>query len=218
MTRKLVPEVSQANDPKRPKVSRWRIRLPNADLPITRLTCTTSSPLFRRQVALYEQPLDDRGEKYDRPLGQASWVRTPPATQNSLELALSMSPITDTLFLETDNGDNPPIELASFQLYHPVTRVLFKAPTDPTTYLYYGNREIGSPRYDLDLIAPRLLAEEKSIASLASEETLKKSSVSELFELSSTKSVIFWGALAAVVVVLLVVVARLLPKTTQGNS
>lgn len=217
ISRKLVTEFSSANDPKRPKVSLWRIKLPTSNLPITRLTCTSTSTLFKRQVALYEQPTDDRGEKYDRQLGQANWVRTPPATKAPLELTLSAPPMTDRLILETDNGDNAPIELANLQLFHPVTRVLFKAPMAPATYLYYGNREVGSPQYDLDLIAPRLLAEEKSVASLAAAETLKKSGVSELFQISGTKSIVFWAALAAVVVVLLVVVARLLPKNPQGN-
>jgi hypothetical protein len=217
IVRKLVPDVSVVNDPKRPKVSRWRIKLPNTNLPITRLACTSASALFRRQVALYEQPADDRGEKYDRQLGQANWVRTPPARKTPLELTLSVSPMTDTLILETDNGDNPPIELANFQVFYPVTRVLFKAPADPTTYLYYGNREVGFPQYDLDLIAPRLLGEEKSVATLAGEQTLRKSAVGELFQLSGTRSAIFWVALAAVVVVLLVVVARLLPKNPHGN-
>lgn len=217
--RKLVPEFTLANDPKRPTVSRWRIKLPHAGLPLLRLTCTSSSALFKRQVMLFEQPTDDRGEKYSRQLAQAQWVRTPPATATPLTLVLAMPPVTDTLILETDNGDNPALELANFQLYHPVTRVLFKAPVDPTTFLYYGNREAGFPQYDLDLIAPRLLAEEKFTGTLAAEETLKKSAApGEPVEMTGTKSVVFWVALAVVVVVLLVIVAKLLPKLPEGNS
>ena len=217
ISRKLVPEVSSANDPKHPTVSRWQIKLPHANLPITRLTCVSTSPLFRRQITLYEQPADERGEKYDRQLGQATWVRTPPATKTPLELIVNARPLTDTLILETDNGDNAPIDLADIQLFHPVTRVLFKAPLQPATYLYYDNRDAGFPQYDLDLVAPRLLAEEKSVASLSAEEPLKKSSVGELFQISSTKNVIFWVALTVVVLVLLVVIARLLPKSPPAN-
>jgi hypothetical protein len=126
-------------------------------------------------------------------------------------------PLTDTLILETDNGDNPPIDLASFQVFYPVTRVLFKAPLDPSTYLYYGNRDATFPQYDLDLIAPRLLAEEKSVASLATEEALKKLAGGEFFQTSGTKSVIFWVALSVVVLVLLVVIAKLLPKSPPAS-
>ena len=217
ISRKLVPEISLANDPKRPTVSRWKIKLPHTNLPITRLTSVSTSALFRRQVTLYEQPADERGEKYDRQLGQANWVRTPPATKTPLELIVGVRPLTDTLILETDNGDNPPIDLANFQFFYPVTRVLFKAPPDPSTYLYYGNRDAAFPQYDLDLIAPRLLAEEKSVASLSAEEQLKKSRVGELFQVSGTKNIIFWVALTVVVLVLLVVIAKLLPKPPPAN-
>jgi hypothetical protein len=215
--RKLTPDISPANDPKHPTVSRWQIKLSKARLPVMRLTCTTPTALFRRQIRLYERPTDERGEIYDRTLGQANWVRTPPAVSGTLSLTFDTSPLTDTLMLETDNGDNPAVDLQNFAVFYPVTRVLFKAPAEPATFLYYGNSSVGSPQYDLDLIAPRLLAEEKTVGTLAAEEQLKKSAVGELFQLSSTKSVIFWVALALVVVVLLVVIARLLPKNPQGN-
>jgi hypothetical protein len=215
--RKLIPEVSSANDPKRPTVSRWKIKLPHTNLPITRLTLVSTSALFRRQVTLYEQPADERGEKYDRQLGQANWVRTPPATKTPLELMVNTRPLTDTLILEMDNGDNPPIDLANLQVFYPVTRVLFKAPVEPSTYLYYGNSDIAFPQYDLDLIAPRLLAEEKSVASLSAEEPLKKSGVGEFFQISGTKNIIFWVTLTVVVLVLLVVIAKLLPKSPPAS-
>lgn len=214
ISRKLIPEVSAAPDPKRPTVSRWRIQLPAANLPVTRLTCTSPSALFQRQLAIYEQLTNERGEKFDRHLGQAAWIRTPPATSLLLEINLATRPMTDTLILEADNGDNPPIELANVQLYYPVTRVLFKAPTEPPTYLYYGNRDAGFPQYDLNLIAPRLLAASKSVATLDGTKPIKQSRpTDEGGQLSGTKSVIFWAALALVVVALLVVIARLLPKT-----
>ena len=210
--RKLTPEVSQINDPNRPTVSRWQIKLPKARLPVTRMTCTTATPLFRRQVRLFERVADTRGEKYERSLGQAQWVRTPPKEGGTLGLTFDTAPVTDTFILETDNGDNPAIELANFAVFYPVTWVLFKAPAEPVTALYYGNTAVNFPQYDLDLIAPRLLAEAKSLATLGAAEALKKSSVGELFALSGTKSLLFWGALAVAVVVLLVVIARLLPK------
>jgi hypothetical protein len=211
LTRQLAPSVTEVKDPKRPSVSRWVLKLSQRRLPVTRVTCTTRTPLFRRTIRVFEQPTDERGEKYDRPLGEATWVRTPPASPAALVLPLT-GPVTDTLILETDNGDNAPLELDNFQCWYPVTRLLFKAPVEPATFLYYGNAEIGAPQYDLDLIAPRLLAEEKSAATLGAEEVLRKSGVGELFALSGTKSLLFWGALAVAVVVLLVVIAKLLPK------
>ena len=219
ISRKLTPEVSGESDPKRPTLSRWRIKLPDANLPVTRLICISTSPLFQRQIALYERITNERGEKFDRQLGHAAWVRTPPATTLSLEVNLVTRPMTDSLFMETDNGDNPPIELANFQLFYPATRVLFKAPTEPPTYLYYGNREAGVPQYDINLIAPRFLAAAKSLAMLdGSEPTKKPGPTDENGQLAGTKSVIFWAALVLVVVVLLVVIARLLPQNPPPTS
>ena len=39
ISRALTPSVTQANDAKQPKLSRWMIKLPKAGLPLTRLSC-----------------------------------------------------------------------------------------------------------------------------------------------------------------------------------
>ena len=213
IARKLTPEVSRVDDPKRPAVSRWQIKLPQPNLPVVRLSCTTTTPLFRRQASLFEEPNDERGEKYHRQLGSASWVRTPPATRGVLELTISSAPVTDTLWLEIENGDNTAIQLAHFQFYYPVSRLLFKAPSAPPTFLYYGNRTVSFPQYDLDLIAPQLLAEEKTPATLGPLEILQKQPWSGAGQSTPTGNAIFWGVLGVVVIVLLIVIARLLPKT-----
>ena len=213
-SRKLVPIVSSAADANRPSVSRWRIQLPAANLPITRLTCTTTSPLFQRQLLLSEPVTNERGEQWNRQLGQATWVRTPPATGGALDLILVQRPLTDTLILSTDNGDNPPIDLANFQLFYPVTRLLFKAPVTPQTDLIYGNREVGAPQYDLNLIAPRLLTATKSVAKLDEVAPVPQSEgATNRGPSTGTKSVVFWGALVLVVGILLAVIAGLFPKT-----
>ena len=210
--RKLALPAQSANDPQRPRLSRWELRLPQARLPVTRLTCTTPTVLFRRDLRLLEQPTDERGEKYDRSLGNASWERTPPASARRLEMVLTSAPVTDTLILETDNGDNPPIQLENFAAWYPAARVWFKALPEPPTFLYYGNARAGAPQYDIALVAPRLLAAEKSIATLAKEEALKPAGWAERAGAPRSRNVIFWVALGAVVVVLLVVIGRLLPK------
>ena len=215
ISRKIAPEISLADDAKRPTMSRWKLKLPQSNLPVTRLTCASATALFRRQVLVREEPLDERGEKYTRHLGAAVWVRTPPASKATLEVVLTQPPVTDTLILETDNGDNPVIQLSNFQAFYPVTRLLFKAPSKPVTWLYFGNREVDSPQYDLDLITPQLLAEEKTAATLGAVETLKKAPWGEAVQGTTVGNVIFWGVLAVVVAGLLVVIARLLPKKSE---
>src|SRR2546427_6950020 len=75
-------------------------------------------------------------------------IRRPP---NSTLSPPRRSADLDTLFLETHNGDNPPIELEKFQAFHTATRVLFKTKAGDEAFLYYGNPRVSSPRYDLSL-------------------------------------------------------------------
>ena len=204
--------------PKRPTLSRWSLKLPQAGLPITRLGCVSPSPLFQREMRLWEEQTNDRGEKYTRELGRATWRQTPGAPARELAIDLATSPQTDTLFLETDNGDNPAIELRDLRCYHPVTRMVFKTARDAAQplCLYYGNRTVSAPRYDLSLISAELLRAEKSRATAGGEEPAKGASTTRGEDSTEAGSILFWGVLAAVVVVLLVVVARLLPKNEQN--
>ena len=164
-------------------------------------------------MTLYEELSDDRGEKYHRPLGAASWVQTPDRTSKQFMLTLDASPNSDTLVLETHNGDNPPIELEKFQAFYPATRVLFKAQPADELLLYYGNPRAASPRYDLSLVAGQLLAADQAEASLAAEEQLKKSWGEG--HRPGQGGVVFWGILAVVVVALLIIISRLLPQSPQ---
>jgi len=212
ISRSLALTVMATNDAKNPKLSRWLIKLPQANLPLTRLTCTSPTPLFERSLSLYEELTDDRGDKYQHPLGEATWTQTPERKLKEFTLALDTVPQSDTVFLETENGDNPPIELGKFTATYPVTRVLFKAKPDDELFLYYGNPRVSPPRYDLSLVAGQLLAADKKIASLSGEQQLKKPSWQE-YQVPGKGGVLFWGILAVVVVVLLIIISRLLPKS-----
>jgi len=211
ISRSLAPAVIATNDAKDPKLSRWLIKLPQSNLPIARLSCTSRTALFQRDLTVYEELTDEHGDKYHHNLGSASWIQKPDRKSGELYLILDGPPQSDTLFLETHNGDNPPIELNAFQLFYPATRVLFKARPDDGLFLYYGNPRTASPRYDLSLVAGQLLAADKATASLAAEQQLRKSSWRE-HEISGTGGVVFWGILALVVVVLLIIISRLLPQ------
>jgi hypothetical protein len=90
-----------------------------------------------------------------------------------------------------------------------VIRILFKAPPGVTTELCYGNARAVTPGYDLDLVAPQILAAAKSDAMLVGADPVgpgpRRSS-------SGSLSIIFFGVLALVVTGLVVVIMRLLPK------
>lgn len=119
--------------------------------------------------------------------------------------------------METENGNNPAIELRDFRFLCPVTRMVFKTARDAEQplSLYYGNRQAITPRYDLNLISAQLLRAEKSRATAGSEEPIKATRSTHDAEATEPGSILFWCVLAGVVAVLLVIVSRLLPKGEQ---
>ena len=125
-------------------------------------------------MRLWEEVTDERGDKFASELGRATWDQTPSASKRDLIIELNARPQSDTLFLETDNGDNPAIELHEFRGYYPVTRVVFKATPDPAqpVWLYYGDLDASAPRYDLTIVASELLKAERSPITAGPEENL----------------------------------------------
>ncbi len=217
VSRPISLNATAANDPKKPAFSRWSIKLPQPGVPITRLVCTSSSPLFRRQMRLWEEVTDERGDKFAAELGRATWDQTPNSPKRDLVIELNARPKTDTLFLETDNGDNPAIELRDFRGFYPVRRAVFKATTDPAqpVWVYYGNPDATAPHYDLTLVAGELLKAERSSITAGAEENLSPKPSVAGQTLSGSSRYIFWGALALVVIVLLAIMSRFLPKESQ---
>jgi hypothetical protein len=214
ISRAITPVVTMTNDAKNPKLSRWLIRLPKSNLPLTRLTCMTTTPLFQRSISLAVEETDDRGDTFRRQLSSAVWTQTPERKTKEFSLPLDSVAQSDTLILETENGDNPPIRLEKFTAFYPATRVLFKTKADDEPFLYYGNPRVPPPSYDLNLVAGGLLAADKSTATLGTEEQLKKSSWAES-QTPGKGGVLFWGILAVVVIGLLVIISRLLPKSSS---
>jgi len=211
ISRALTPSVMETNDAKDPKLSRWILKLPKSSLPLTRLVCVATTPLFEREMSVYEEFTDERGDKYRHDLARGSWTQTPEHQSKEFALALGGAPQGDTLILETENGDNPPIKLEGFRALYPAARILFKAKPGDDLFLYYGHPRVSPPSYDLSLVAGELLAADKKIASLSDEDQLKKPSWREN-QAPGQGGALFWGILAVVVVVLLVIISRLLPK------
>jgi hypothetical protein len=205
------------NDPKKPTLSRWSLNLPQTALPITRLICTSASPLFHRELRLWEEVTDERGDKFPRELGRVAWNQVPTKATREFAIELNAEPQSDTLFLETDNGDNPAIELREFRCFYPATRVVFKAALDPSqpVWLYYGNHEASAPRYDLSLVTGELLRADRLNVISGSAETLTSGAERVGETLTGSARYIFWGALGLVVVVLLILMSRFLPKPEQ---
>lgn len=206
------PVVVATNDAQNPTVSRWIMHLERPHLPVTEVRCDTATALFERDMTLYEIRHDsDHGDAFRQVLANGKWTKTPATASKSFSLTLNPPPLTDTLILETRNGDNPPIQLGHFLYIHALTRIFFEAQAGEQLYLYYGNSAVSAPHYDLNLVSAQLRSANKSTAILGREESLKKSR--RPVGMLGIGRRMFWGILALVVVVLLVVIARLLPKT-----
>jgi hypothetical protein len=204
-----VPEA----DPKRPGVSVWRIALPHAGIPVSRLVLRSGTPLFSRQFRLSERRDSPNGGTAVARRCTAAWSRRPePGEPETCTLEISDRLATDTLWLETDNGDNPAIALDAVTATHPVARLVFKVTGPDGFELAYGQREAAAPSYDLRLVAARLLTVPRQVAQLAPAPAAKAEGGLAKMLRGANGGVIFWGALALVVLVLLGAVAKLLPK------
>jgi hypothetical protein len=204
----LTPESTP--DAKRPAVSVWRLTLPQPGLPLRRLGLSSATPLFQRQVRIYEKLTDADGRVIENTLASGGWSRTPePGVPETRDFALSDRLRTNTLWIETDNGDNPAIALGAVRAVHPVVRLIFKTTETEGFTLAFGNPLVGAPRYDLSLVAVKLLTSSRNVAQLAAggATVAAKPAFAGI-----DGGYLFWGALALVVIVLLVVVAKLLPK------
>lgn len=208
---------TKADEPKRPAISRWSLTLPHKSLPLTRLTCESSAPLFRRDAVVFEERADSRGEKHRVGLGNAIWVRTPEQKPGKLIVPLNQAPTTDQLWLEVENGDNPALQLSDFTAWHATARLLFRAATEGVPALYYGNVKATFPRYDLELVARQILSAPKSKATLGLEESLKGRPLGESLA-GPKENALFWVVLALVVTTLLFVLTRMLPKPPEPTK
>ena len=200
-----------APDPKRPNVSIWQLRLPQAGLPVRRIVLSSATPLFQRQIRLSEKLTGSDDRAFTRGLATEDWRRTPePGGPETKAIDLVARVQGDTLWIETDNGDNPAIALGPVQMTYPVVRLIFKTTETDGFTLAYGNQNATAPRYDLSLVAVKLLTASRNVAQLGAGERNPGGSRNPLAGLNG--GYLFWAALALVVVVLLVVVAKLLPK------
>jgi hypothetical protein len=211
--RRVTPTLTPASDPKRPGVSRWQVRLPVRTAAITMLSCNTPAPYLRREVRLSAEAADERGIPRTWLLAAATWTRPLGGKPLPLSLRLARPPETDTLFLEIEDGDNAPLPITEPEVWYPVSRLLFLSPASPGTRLYYGNSKATTPQYDIQVLAPTLMAAAKVQATAGPEEVLQGRAADPRALVPPGWA--FWVVLVLVVLALLAVVARLFPRASD---
>lgn len=186
--------------------SRYRIRLPYAGLPASRLVIHTNARVFDREVALQMLPSaedDPRARSGPITVAATTWRHADPELA-APALSMELPPLrVAELSLVVDEGDNAPLPLRDATLLLPAYRLRFFRDGHTPLTLLYGRSDLGAPRYDLALLASRLLgAPAQDVVASAERETSNVTGV--------TPTIVFWCALALAVLALVVLIARLL--------
>jgi Protein of unknown function (DUF3999) len=191
-------------------VSRYRLRLPYQTLPGgTRVVITTSGRVFERTVRIV-RTADERRGRDEREIAQAEWRNSDPETAAApltFDVTLYGTPAIDLVVSE---GDNAPLPISSVDILLPSYALRFEHPGGPLTLLYGGNTA-SAPRYDLALLAPRILTEPAREIS-----TRKPATEGTPDERSEMKY--FWIAIAVAAIVLLALFVRLIAPALREES
>jgi hypothetical protein len=184
----------------------YRLKLPHAGLPDASLRLSTTARVFSRDIGVIMHELQrdaasDAG--FDRTTS-AAWTHDDPDTPApSLEISLGARLRTDSLFVLVNDGDNQKIALTAPTLLLPSYRLRFFREPRASLRLLYGRADLAAPRYDMALIAPRLL-------DASAEEVAVEPEQTTAVTFGRVPQLVFWGMLGIVVVVLLLLIARLM--------
>ncbi len=196
----------------------YRLALPYPDLPSARLALETPARVFRRSVTLFVERRPghateaEPGASFDA-IASGEWSHADPESA-APRLTLPVPPVPGReLYLAVDDGDNSPLPVSSPTLLLPSRRLRFVRPASGELRLLYGNPALAPPRYDLALLAPRLLGEPAVETALAPGSAPEPGGSGAQLPRS-----LFWGALAVAVIALLALVARLLRPAGGGDS
>jgi Protein of unknown function (DUF3999) len=182
----------------------YRLSLPERQLPAGSVSVETSARVFQRSVQIgIVRPADrSRRDAWFDLVSATTWRHTDEQAV-APALALPLGPVdANELWLVIDEGDNAPLPLSRARLLLPSYRLRFFAPQGAGLRLVYGRGDLQPPRYDLSLLAPRLMGAPATEVSAGPE-----SSRPEGAAFISPKW--FWIFLGAAVLVLLALIVRL---------
>ncbi len=190
------------------KTGKWEVRLPLANLPVKAVVLESPTQLFERTLSVYEEDMG-HGKIL---LGSASWKQVPQKADASCEIQLYHHPQSKTLFIETDNGDNAPIEISKAEYQLPIVRLLYYRSTDEPVRLLVGNPNASTPQYDIACVLDELKTSPRSSAKVGD-----SGGSQAFFNLNSwvngESGILYWIILAGVVIGLFFVMTKLLPAS-----
>jgi hypothetical protein len=215
------------------RVTTHRLSLPYRRLPQARLVLETNDRVFDRHLVVRGDPgLRASGDARDRRrarerrrddpferVATVAWRHADPsrdAPAITIDLPLLQS---TTVLIDVDDGDNQPLVITSARLMLPTRRLRFVRVPGVEPVLAYGAIGLGSPRYDISLLAPRILgASAHEIDPLPETAVVGEGSDESDLALAPERDhrLVFWAVLGASVVALLAILGRLLRVEGAG--
>ena len=190
------------------RLSFHRLELPYESLPAMRLELRTSTRVFARRVEVLRERLGGRPETAGTfaVVAASAWESADPEREAPVLLLDLPAGVGRTLHVSVDDGDNAPLPIARAALHLPTHRLRFVRGEEALS-LVQGREGLAPPRYDLELLAPRLLGAPAVEAALAPVTTPVGAGAAD-----GTSRKLFWAALVGAVVALLVLLARLIGR------
>jgi len=196
-----------------------RVVLPYRRLADARLVLETTERVFERHIVVRgeRRPRDLRsGERLER-LRTITWRHADPA-RPAPAITIDLPPLDATnVLIDVDDGDNRVLPIASARLLLPTRRLRFVRTRGVEPVLAYGAPDLAAPRYDLTLLAPRILGARAHEADPLPEPAIADGSEEEASPEVSDRR-IFWAVLALSIVVLIAVLARLLRMEQRPDA
>ncbi len=192
----------------------YGMTLPYESLPTARMTITTTARVFERRVRLIRvETRTPRDPPIQVVLDEQVW-RNRHTGREAPHLSLTIPARAGAeLLLIVDEGDNSPLQLGNPKLYLPTYRLRFLRRNEEQLWLMYGQDGLAAPRYDLALLAPRVLGARVPEVGLSDvEEELP------IVGVSRVGTIVFWCALVLALLVLFGLVARLLRRGPDGEQ
>jgi hypothetical protein len=174
------------------------------------LTLAGGGPEYfsRDSVLVVEDERDARGVTGTHLLGSARWERRPGDVAAPVTIPIA-PPTAREVRVEIDNGDNPPVAVSSATWQVPYVRLDYLCAPGEKLWLLAGNPEAVPPRYDLAMIADRVLSSPASASRLGPPEASKPP------EAKSPKWL--WSAIAGAALLVVLALSRTLKSTLPGD-
>jgi hypothetical protein len=171
----------------------------------------TAPAFFSRHVVVLEQIVDARGDAGTRTLGMAGWEKR--AEDEAVPLTIPIGrPESKAIRIEIENGDNAALTIGPVAVWTSVPRIDFVYRPGDRLTLVSGAADVPPPRYDLELVASRVL----TAPALPAKLTSRPAPVAPPGQTKAPSWL--WIPVAAAAVLVGLVLARTLRSTTPPGT